>query len=29
MPGFPPTDDAFVVAQADARPLQPRTITHP
>jgi integrase len=26
--GIPLTDDAFVVAQADGRPLQPRTITH-
>jgi integrase len=28
MPGISLTDDAFVVAQADGRPLQPRTITH-
>jgi integrase len=26
--GIPLTDDAFVVAQADGSPLQPRTITH-
>ena len=26
--GVPLTDDAFVVAQADGSPLQPRTITH-
>ena len=26
--GIPLTDDTFVVAQADGRPLQPRTITH-
>jgi len=26
--GVPLTDDAFVVAQADGNPLQPRTITH-
>ncbi len=26
--GIPLTDDCFVVAQADGRPLQPRTITH-
>jgi integrase len=28
MLGIPLTDDAFVVAQADGSPLQPRTITH-
>ena len=28
MLGVPLTDDAFVVAQADGSPLQPRTITH-
>jgi integrase len=26
--GMPSTDDAFVVAQVDGRPLQPRSITH-
>ena len=26
--GMPSTDDAFVVAQVDSRPLQPRSITH-
>ena len=28
MLGIPLTDDAFVVAQADGSPLQPRSITH-
>ncbi len=28
MLGVPPTDDTFVIAQADGSPLQPRTITH-